>query len=113
MHNSRRNNRMTRSYAYWDTEVLQERIVMITTRLFRMLFPLRYGSAKECSCRVRIQPNHPCRSRRATSVRRWNIWVTILAMCYFLSSATPARAQLWEVPPLPPGGYGAGLAAVA
>jgi alpha-D-xyloside xylohydrolase len=74
-------------------------------RLFRVLFPLRYGSANKCGSRVRIQSN-PCHSTRATSVRQRNMWLSILAMCCFLWSATPTRAQLWEVPPLPPVHYG-------
>ncbi len=73
-------------------------------RLFRVLFPLCYGSANKCGSRVRIQSN-PCHSTRATSVRRRNMWLSIPAMCCFLWSATPARAQLWEVPPLPPVHY--------
>jgi alpha-D-xyloside xylohydrolase len=73
-------------------------------RLFRVLFPLRYGSANKCGSRVRIQSN-PCHSTRATSVRQRNMWLSIPAMCCFLWSATPARAQLWEVPPLPPVHY--------
>src|SRR5208282_2871946 len=40
---------------------------------------------------------------RATSVRLWNIWTVLVpALCCFLGSATQAKAQLWDVPPLPP-----------
>jgi alpha-glucosidase (family GH31 glycosyl hydrolase) len=78
---------------------------MITKRLFRVQFPLRYELADESGDRVRIQTNHPCYSTRATSTRRRNMWVHILAMCCFLWGTAEARAQLWDVPPLPPVKY--------
>ena len=78
---------------------------MITKRLFRLQFPMRSGSAEESGDRVRIQTNHPGHSTRATSAWRRNMGVYILAMCCFLWSTTEARAQLWDVPPLPPVKY--------
>ena len=43
---------------------------------------------------------------RATSVRLWNIWTVLVpALCCFLGSATQVKAQLWDVPPLPPVKY--------
>ena len=78
---------------------------MITKRMFRALFPLRYGAANECGDCMRIQLNQPLHYTRATSVQRWNHRVSILAICCFLWTAIPAGAQLWEVPPLPPVKY--------
>src|SRR5271157_962306 len=43
---------------------------------------------------------------RATSVRLWNIWTVLVpALCCFLGSTTQVKAQLWDVPPLPPVKY--------
>ncbi len=78
---------------------------MITKRLFPVQFPLHYGSADECGHCVSIQTNHPSHSTRATSAQRRNSWVYILAICCFFWGTTEARAQLWEVPPLPPVKY--------
>src|SRR5437763_9724118 len=40
---------------------------------------------------------------RTNAFRLWNIrFIAVLAIGCFLGSANQARAQLWEVPPLPP-----------
>jgi hypothetical protein len=77
---------------------------MIRARSFRVPSLLFQRSAKKGGNRVRIQPIRRCHPARAASVQPWNIWIFVLAMCSLLSS-TPARAQLWEVPPLPPVKY--------
>ncbi len=76
---------------------------MVKARSFRVPSSLLHGSANKCGDRVRIRPIRLCHPAKAASVQRWNIWISVLA-CSFLSS-TPARAQLWEVPPLPPVRY--------
>jgi hypothetical protein len=73
--------------------------------MFRVLFPLCYGSTNECGDCMGIQLNQPLHYTRATSVQRLNRRVSILAICCFLWTAIPAGAQLWEVPPLPPVKY--------
>ncbi len=78
---------------------------MRTKRLFPVQSPLRHGSADQSGYCVNFQTNHSCHSTRATSARRPNSWVYILAICGFFWGATEARAQLWEVPPLPPVKY--------
>ena len=39
---------------------------------------------------------------RATSRSRWNVLFSFYGLIFFLAAAPRVRAQLWEVPPLPP-----------
>jgi alpha-D-xyloside xylohydrolase len=43
---------------------------------------------------------------RASYFRKSNVWtIPFLPLCFFLGSATQSKAQLWDVPPLPPVQY--------
>jgi alpha-D-xyloside xylohydrolase len=63
-----------------------------------------HGSVDKYGNRVTIHPTHRCHSAKAASLQGRNQRVSVLAMC-FLLWAIPTRAQLWEVPPLPPVRY--------
>ena len=77
---------------------------MVRKRSARVRSLLFRRSVKKAGDHVGIQPVHSCHSSQAGSTQRWAIRISILAMCSFLGSA-PARAQLWDVPPLPPVQY--------
>src|SRR5271166_406550 len=74
---------------------------MVRKRLFRLLSSLVQRWATVVGDSVKIEAIRLCHAAAAASDQRCSICISVL----FLSSSlwtTPARAQLWEVPPLPP-----------
>ncbi len=70
-------------------------------------FAVAHNRVTDCSEEVVVSKRlHRKVTMRATSVRLWNTWTVLVpALCCFLGSATQVKAQLWDVPPLPPVKY--------
>ena len=73
---------------------------MVRKRIVRMLSSLVQKWATVVGDSVKIEAIQLCHSAAGVSVRRRNICISVVAVSSFLWN-TPARAQLWEVPPLP------------
>jgi alpha-D-xyloside xylohydrolase len=77
---------------------------MAGKRSFRLLSSLVQRWATVVGDSVKIEAIQLCHSASGVSVRRRNICISVVAVSSFLWN-TPARAQLWEIPPLPPVTY--------
>ena len=77
---------------------------MAGKRSFRLLSSLVQRWATVVGDSVKIEAIQLCHSASGVSVQRRNICISVVAVSSFLWN-TPARAQLWEIPPLPPVTY--------